>query len=153
VDFDAWLRSQKGMLILAGCSQTPAPQLLFSTTVGRIGEEDLTVFLVRNSDLSHVVSNLIPNRGYLIDESRSPVVEFARCYFNGKLLRRGRLYYGTGYWDDASQWKAAPMAFSRWADAIIKKIRSSYKSKHSSFYVGPNAAKWAKESKGELAVL
>jgi hypothetical protein len=150
-EFDAWLRNRDETVVLADCSQTPMPQLLSSVSIGRMGEESLRVFLVRSTDLPNVISRSIPNRGYLIDGLRSPVVEFSRCYFDDKLLRRGRLYYDPGFWDEKKQWKTKVAAFSRWADAILRRIRSAYKTKQSSSYVGPSATKWAKENNGELA--
>jgi len=150
-DFDAWLRAREGTVVLADYSQTSTPQLLPSATCARKDEESLRVFLVRDSDLRNVVSQPIPNQGFLVDCLRSPVVEFSRCYFNGDLLRSGRLYYDTGYWDEKKRWKAKPEVFWRWADAILRKIRSTYKTKRASSYVGPGAAKWAKESNGQLA--
>ena len=147
-EFDTWLRSRDGTVVLADYSQTSTPRSLPSVTKN---VENLRVFLARDSDLANVVTQPITNRGFLIDCLRSPVVEFSRCYFNRDLLRRGRLYYDTGYWDEQKQWQPKPDAFLRWADAIVGRIRRTYKTKHASSYVGATAAKWAKESNGELA--
>jgi hypothetical protein len=150
-DFDAWLRSREGTTVLADYSQTPVPRPLSSVTIGRMGEESLRVFLARDGDLPNVIFQSIPNRGYVIDVLRSPVVQFSRCYFNGHLLRCGRFYYETGYWDEEKQWKTKSDMFSHWADAILRRIRTAYKTKHFFYYVGPSAQKWRKETNGELA--
>jgi hypothetical protein len=47
-----------------------------------------------------VLRHISPERGYAVDLSKSPVIEFRRCVMTNECIQRGRLYYIPGYIED-----------------------------------------------------
>ena len=61
--------------------------------MGRIA---LRVYAVRPADLHSVKTKWIEQQGHwIIDQFDSPVLEIDRCYYDGRLIRRGRIYFAT----------------------------------------------------------
>src|SRR5262245_46527468 len=93
------LESKLPMSYLAYRSSNAAPQLLPSLEIARMGEDSLVVYLVQPHRLSGVHLHEVAKQGYwTIDVLRSPVVQLSRCYFNGEILRRGRLFFYPQYY-------------------------------------------------------
>lgn len=95
-----------------------------STIVKAMGEEVLTVYLSRPTDLQKIITREVPARDeWLVDLTQSPVVEFSRCYFDGQLLRRGRLYVVTHYYDEDSLLVEKSKEFVAWAKSLISTVK------------------------------
>jgi len=118
-----------------------------SLLVPSMGESWLTIYLAPSSQMENIVCEKVPSKGYwTIDSLFSPVVEFSRCYFNGKVLREGRLFYDTGYYDEFEKWVDKSKDFLKWAEKlfrITKKVLN--KSPDNQAYIGPNALIWIKK--------
>jgi hypothetical protein len=109
----------------------------------------LDYFLVRREDLPQVAMEHISAQGYwVVDYVRSPVVEFSSCFFNERVLRRGRVYYNEGY-DEGSEWRLKPEAFRAWAARVVAKTRKQLM-RHGTNFLGKRAAVWMKEKGGKL---
>ena len=66
----------------------------------------------------------VPAQGYwTIDVLRSPVREFNRCYYDGKMLRRRRLDYVDGFYGADDQWQIKADGFRSWARAVLRKTK------------------------------
>ena len=116
----------------------------------KAGEDWLHLFLVRPDDAANVVTQHVSAQGYWsIDALRSPVIEFQRCFFDGKSLRRGRAYFVDKYYDSNRVLAQKPEAFSKWAQAVLGVIRRKLH-RQGPDYFGDDAKRWASSGEGEL---
>jgi hypothetical protein len=62
---------------------------------------------------------------YPIDQLRSPIIEFDRCFYNKefKKMNDGRVYYNKGYWGDDHNFKTKNETFLKFADEFFKKLK------------------------------
>ena len=58
-----------------------------------------------------------------IDVLNSPVISCWRCYFDGTLIRRGRLYFETTILTDQHTIEKKPDSFIDWADRVLRRVR------------------------------
>ncbi|MBL8213735.1 MAG: hypothetical protein JNK87_23655 [Bryobacterales bacterium] len=109
-------------------------------------------YLVRAQDLGGVVLRHIPAQGYwVVDETRSPVVELDGGFDDGTILRRGRLYFQKGFYGENGQWIDKPQIFLEWAEEILKLAKKlSRRDQKLEAYVGPSAVQ--KQSSGCVLV-
>ncbi|HWZ31951.1 MAG TPA: hypothetical protein VNX18_11480 [Bryobacteraceae bacterium] len=107
-------------------------------------------YLVRSSDVGQVFYRNVPAQSrWIVDILRSPCIEFFGCHFDGTTLKRGRLFYDSGFYDDADNWVDKPADFQRWAKAVFRVARKCFKRElELGAYVGPRAKKWRDESHG-----
>jgi hypothetical protein len=121
-----------------------------SLNVGEDGQPWLFCHLVRESELVDVVTRHVPAQGYwIVDVVKSPVIEFNGCYFNGKILRRGRVYYVDGFYGADNTWVEKSEAFRLWAAGVLKTIKKVLK-KNGSEYIGETALAWLERENGKL---
>jgi hypothetical protein len=120
--FEASLRSLGDFAVLGSRSPSPMPLRLCSTVVETFGEELLRVYLARPQDVDQLHYRLIGNgTEYTPDVLRDPVIEFDRCFVSDGFIRRGRLYYVSGYFDEANRKIRKSEAFIEWADRVMRK--------------------------------
>ena len=116
----------------------------------KAGEDWLHLFLVRPSDVKRVVTQHVPAQGYWsVDALRSPVIEFQRCFFDGKVLRRGRVYFNESYYDLSGVLVQKPEAFRKWARVVLSTIRRNLH-RQGPDYIGPEAKMWLSSGEGAL---
>lgn len=146
------LRGLGPLHLLHSRSPTSEPKVIESVNVEENGQPWLFLYLVRPEDLGAVVTRHVPAQGYwTVDVLKSPVVEFNRCFFDGRILRRGRLYYIDGFYGANEQWTEKPEAFRQWARAILTKTKSTL-NKHKGDYIGTGAEAWLALGKGKLVM-
>ncbi len=110
-----------------------------TTAVEEGGQPWLFFYLVRPEELPDVVTRHVPAQNYwTIDVIRSPVIELNRSFFDGQILRRGRLYYTDSFYDehDALAYKSEP--FRAWAKSVVARVKRTLK-RQGGDYVGPIA--------------
>ena len=116
-----------------------------SPNVTTIRENDEGVvssgYLGRAQDFGKIVLRHIPAKGYwIIDCNRSPIVELSGGFYDGKILRRGRLYYQKGFYGEDDQWVNKAQDFLDWAEKVFKLAKKiSRRDKELSAYIGPSA--------------
>ncbi len=116
------------------------------------GHPWLSYYLVRECDLGDVVTRYVSAQGYWsIDSLRSPVMEFSSCYFDGEIIRRGRLYYVDGFYDEEA-WIEKSEGFRHWAKAVLRVTKKRLE-RHDSDYVGRAASEWVDREGGRLVEL
>ena len=99
--------------------------------------------LVRPSDLHNVVTIHVPAQQYwIVDEQRSPVVEMDGGFFDGNILRRGRLYYVTSFYGAGDERVTKCADFVRWAEALFRAVKRLYRYDDLNAYLGPGADAW-----------
>jgi hypothetical protein len=99
------------------------------------------LYLVRLRDLSDVVVKEVPAQSHWVVNSLfSPVVELDRCFYNGEVLKPGRLYYEDGFFD-RDKWVKKPPEFTAWAKRILAAARKTLKyDRQILAYLGPEAS-------------
>jgi hypothetical protein len=109
-------------------------------------------YLVRPQDLGAVVLRHIPAQGYwVVDATRSPVVELDGGFADGKILRCGRLYFEKGFYAENGSWVQKSEGFLRWAEEVLKLAKQwSRRDSKLDAYVGKSAKE--KQSSGWLLV-
>ena len=138
-ELETRLRSVEEMAILYSRSPKPEPKIVDSISFTENGAL-WALYLARASDLPDVKLKHVPAQGYWVVENLfSPVVEVSRCYYDGKVLKQGRLYYTDGFYDD-SEWVEKPPAFTAWAKRLFTAARKTLKNdKELMAYVGSEA--------------
>jgi hypothetical protein len=101
-----------------------------------MGKVNLRLAIARPESLGEIHLRRIPEQGYFLIELGSPVIEFDRCYFDGTILRRGRIYFRTG--------PGLEPAFVQWANKVLRSVRSELikDSALGPHYYGPAARDW-----------
>ena len=104
-------------------TSTPSQLSSLSFAPGQMGHRQLRAYIARVQDLPAIKTRFVPEQDYwLIDSSDSPVVEFSRCFFDGRVLRAGRAYFPS----DLRFRPHLPEAdFVKWADRVLNSIRKS----------------------------
>jgi len=147
---EASLKELGSLTIVHSRSPTSVPRTVPSADLSENGEPWLFFGLVRQSDLPKLLLEHVAAQSYWsIDELRSPVVELTNSYCDGTILRRGRVYYVDGYYDDQDQWVEKSDDFKQWAKTVLKVIRKNL-IKRGPEYVGAEALAWAKRTGGQL---
>lgn len=105
---------------------------------------DLTVYLVRPSDIKYVrIVRVAAQNTYAISPASPRIVEFTRSYFNGTVLREGRLYVDLTGADKEGK------HFLEWATQILDQVRKvlhQEKVLDYPVYIGSSARQWIAES-------
>lgn len=150
VSLEQTIRTLGPLLVLHSRSPASEPKVLESASIEENGQPWLFVLLVRPEDLQAVVTRHVPAQGYwTVDVSKSPVIEFNRCFFDSRILRRGRLYYVDGYYNANQTWEEKADTFRIWAKAVLTKTKKALK-KHNTDHIGVGAAAWLSSSGGKL---
>lgn len=146
-EFELEIKKNPEVIILAAKSDQKKPTILNSLG----GKMDcLGIYLTRKKLIDQVKLEYIAMQKYwLIDGLTSPAVEFDDGFFDGKILRRGRIYFETGFYDTKEKWQEKPEEFIKCGDSLIRWIRKKYKKdSKSGLYIGHCAEKWQKSQKG-----
>jgi hypothetical protein len=134
------LRERCPVAFLDTRSQQPAAVQLPGLEVAEFGKTRLRVLLAPPEALESVILEYIPQQGYwLVDSSRSPVIEMDRCYYDGSILRKGRLYYQRQFVDKGA-WVEKPADFQAWAKRVFTVVRKGLQRDPEVLaYLGPHA--------------
>lgn len=136
------LREVGPLVVLHKQAQTSEPRVLSNIECVENGRRWLSFCLARPEDLKSVVMRHVPAHGYwALDELRSPLIEFGACYFDERILRRGRMYYIEKYYGPDNTQVKKPDAFLAWAKAIFAASRK-YLKRLDADYAGDEALEW-----------
>jgi len=152
IEFEKAIRKKEEVIILGEPMYEPKLRIIESLSIKDINDEWFWVYLTRRNDLYAISIKKINKQQYwLIDPLHSPVVEFGKSSFNGKVLRRSRIYYDPYYYDEEGNVIEKPKDFIKWADSLLRWIRRHYKKDPVwGFYIGPAALEWYQRTGGEL---
>ena len=142
LELEARLKKVDELVVLHSRSPTPEPRVVHSMNFAEDGKQWLFVYLVRPNDLSTVQTRAISAQGYwVVNDLISPVVEVDRCYYDGKILRRGRLYYVDGFYDQKDQSIEKATEFKAWAKRLFAAARKTLTyDKELGAHIGPEAS-------------
>jgi hypothetical protein len=108
--------------------------------------------LIRKTDLANVITSHVASRNeWSVDVTRSLAIEFQCGFFDGTVLRRGRAYAVTAYYDERRELRAKDPAFIKSVDATLRSVKRMCR-RLNSYYIGPAADEWMKENHGTLNV-
>ena len=93
-------------------------------------------------------------QGYwVVDVLRSPALELSSCFFDGKILRRGRIYYVDGFYGEEGARVEKPDTLRTWAKRARAAIRKRL-AKHGDFEcIGADARAWLERGGGRLVLM
>jgi hypothetical protein len=149
-ELEARLHAAAEIFFIEGCSNQARPQQLADATVADMGKTPLRIYLVRPEDMASVVFRFVEDQQvWLVDDLRSPVIEFDRCYFARDLLRRGRLYYVPKYYREDGVFVSKSADFLAWSDGLLKVARKSL-TKIGNDYIGRQALAWKANHKNAV---
>lgn len=138
-ELERFLRIREPLCVLHSRSPVNEPQVLQTTDLIQGGKQWLFFKLVRSTDIDQVLMEYVPAQGYwTIDELRSPVIEFNRCYIDDQALRRGRLYYTEKFYGADGAVVEKPEEFRAWAQALFRSTKKYLKKKDVDYF-GPEA--------------
>lgn len=152
-DIEQKLRSRVPLTILHSRSPSESPRVLDSLNFEENGQPWLSLYLVRPEDLEHVVMHYVSTQGYwTVEVMPSPVIEFDRCFFDHRILRRGRVYYTDGFYNENDIPTAKSGEFKAWAKTVFSTMKKMMKRLEGSTfeYIAPDALAWLHASNGEL---
>ncbi len=136
------LRETGDFAILHSRSPTATPREVEHLDFSENGKPWLFLLLVLREHLADVQTRHVPEQGYwTIDVLTSPVVEFNRSFFDGRIIRPGRIYYVDGYYASNDVPVEKPEAFRSWAARTLRVVKKIL-AKRGSAYVGSAAAAW-----------
>lgn len=133
-----WL-GRDPIVVVHSRSVDGVPRILPSSDLEEAGRRWLFFGLLKREHLGALKMCHVPAQGYWsIDVVKSPIVEFDRCFFDGHVLRRGRLYFVDGYYDAHGSWVEKEESFRKWAKSLVASTRDRLL-RHNGDYVGPEA--------------
>lgn len=106
----------------------------------RMGQDSLFCFLAPHNLPRIVLAERDSPVKVHIDVDRSHLIEFWRSYCDGRVMRRGRLYYQNKLMRNG-EFLGKDDAFCNWADGVMSKVRKALQfHKELGAYVGAHAA-------------
>lgn len=117
-----------------------------------------TVLLAPNFRENQIKINKIDQQGYFLVNNRfSDIVEFSRGIYsdNANELKRGRLFYDTGYYEVDGTFLKKSNDFMTWADGLVARFKKQFLKKTewgSSVYFSINAIDWIEKNKIKVAI-
>ena len=134
-DLSGWLR-RLGARFLVGSARS----------IDSLGElerlQELTAYLAREQDVGDLAFRTLGHGpSTILDEQRSPVIEFSRSVLHAGRLGRGRFYVVTRYWSPGGERTEKPQEFLAWADRVFRTVKLRLRYVHSlGAYCGAEAA-------------
>lgn len=139
VEFDEHIRLANGVVFvpcrLKTAVVTPQKSAVCDTPLLESSSDNLTLYMCRPDDLHQLHPHERPVLGdWTVNPRKAPVVEFWRSYFDGRVLKRGRLSFEL---DGQSR------DFNRFADSLLRHIRRKYTRSDFGAYAGDHALSMA----------
>ena len=144
-EFEQMIQKKGGIAFVP--EQLPDGQIITVNTLTQKyelnGRKVQKTYLVQEHHLENLKIQPIGSSNlWYVDNTSSLAVEFMKSTVIERQIHRGRLYFEAGYFEPDGQWSAKPEDFVRWADSLIRWIRTHYaKDDRTQFYVGPNTQK------------
>ncbi len=126
-----------------------------SLSVSSIRDNELLKCLVLEKQKNALDIKKIDANTYSINRNHSPVIELRRSFYDTEqqLLRRGRLYYTKGFWNEAGEWKEKDADFMEAADKLFKWFRKTYKDSKMDDWKGITVTQRVKDRVNEGLIL
>lgn len=152
--FGEYLRQNGGDDVKILPEKFRSPKMLIVPNV-TIDDDQLGLCITKSSYMSQIVIEYFESTDFwVVNTLLSPVIELTKSYYNGQILRRGRLYFMAGFFDVQGNWVTKGTAFEKWGDKLLRWIRKNYqRHPENHFYFGEHAWEWHKGNQGAIGVL
>jgi hypothetical protein len=139
------LRQKVGLRLLSSRSPRREPVEIESPILSQVG-----CLLVPDLSVSIKLDHIEKQGYWNVNTLFSEVLEFSGCHFDEKALKRGRLFYDSGFYN-AEHWQEKSARFLAWAETVFRTAKKTLKRVPSlDAYVGEDAKHW--RSKGGVFV-
>lgn len=146
------IRELEPVIVLHMRSDDGRPRILDSLSFKGEGNYWLYYDIVREPDLGSIPLSYVNGANYWkMDVLTSPIVEFSRSFYDGKLMRRGRIYFIESYFDENDALVFKNEDFLKWARKILRVVRKIL-FKHGTDYLGPEAKELLERSEIVLSI-
>lgn len=141
INVEALLRKSSNVRFVRRSAQGPLPVQVRSLVVDSYGSDDLSLAIVRASDLPHLCPvQLQGTSTFLVTSMYAAVVELDRCFVDATLIRSGRLYFSEKHLEKDGRWRENSPEFLKWAAELIQNTkRSLRKIDGTRYYAGEQA--------------
>jgi hypothetical protein len=131
-------RVAEGGGVLLQCTQDSATPIALGSSDGVEQRFNGVFFVCLAKEIGQVEFRYIETMGYwMVEDTRSPVVEYTFGLQDGRGLGNGRLYYGNGYFE-GEDWVPHSDDFNEFADSLFRWVRRYFvRDRASGVYVGP----------------
>jgi len=151
-DLEARLRQKDDVIILHSRSREKNLRVIDSVNFSENGSEWLYLHLARRRDISLINMRYVPVQNYwVIDVNESPVIELNKSFYDGKIIRPGRLFYNEYYFNSKNVLVKKSEEFCKWASMSFIEAKRGLKKAVAFYYMGSDTEKW-KSNGGELAL-
>ena len=117
----------------------------------QMGQTALRVYATRPNEIEQIKVRWIEQqRHWIVDSLDSPVLEIDRCYYDGHLIRRGRVYFAT---DLRFRPHLSDEDFAKWGSSVLGRIRRRLildREIHPFCYVSERVKRWLDDRAGIL---
>lgn len=145
------IRALEPVAVLHRRSTGPHPRVVDSLRYREDGRDWLFFELARPSDVASLALRHVEGPEYwTVDIRTAPVLEFSRPFYDGTIIRRGRIYFVSSYFDGNGVPILKDEAFVKWGKRVIRRVRGVL-SRQGSFYIGPEARELLDASRLSLA--
>jgi hypothetical protein len=147
------IRAAGDVCFLGDRSPTARPFELGTIAFRPAGEPPrLKCFIVRRQELPSVSTRFVAMENcWLVEDAKSPVVEFSPGLFAGSRLTRGRAYFAA---DLRFRHQQPDPGFVSWGDRMLTRIRKELTRRPESappwLYFGASAVQWIRDSGATL---
>ena len=130
------------------------PEIVPTTEVPKMGESILKICICHPDDLEKIVFVPVSGQNYHVpDPIRSPLLELNRCFFDGKHLRRGRLYFISHFFNEEGVKTSKGKQYVSWAKSLLNRaVEGLTKDLASESFVGLEAESLRSSGKCEFVV-
>jgi hypothetical protein len=147
-DLEAAIRTTGDVCFLGEESPTAQPVELGALVPASVTVPPRFKYLIlRRQELLGVSTRFVAAQGYwLIEATRSPVIEFSPCRFTGSTLTRGRAYFSS---DLRFRPEPPDPDFVRWGDRVLTRIKKKLTRRQEFapwLYFGASALQWVQDS-------
>lgn len=128
-------------IILSDRSNNFLPRISNSLTCDEYGQMQLFYYLARKKDLENIFMKHVSEQNYwAIDAVRSPVIEYTGCFYDGRILAPGRIYYIDKYYSDSGEIIEKSHDFKIWAKSVFRQTRKVLLKQEGNFrFIGKKA--------------
>nr|BDT31280.1 hypothetical protein MFMH1_09490 [Myxococcus sp. MH1] len=113
------LRTGEDFRVINGLAEKPE----IIEAEGALADQERMVFLARAVDLREVRFQPVPGKSlYRVDSIDSPVVEFSPCRVSNSVIRPGRLFFKTRYYEGERGVDKSP-GFLTWSAWLMARCR------------------------------
>jgi hypothetical protein len=145
------LQSRLRIQVVSERAESSTPKLIGMVSY-ELSDQPRRCYLVSPDLVNSIVMRYVPAQGYwTIDVLKSPVIELDKSFFDGRILKPGRMYCESQFLDDSGELVVKPEIFLKWSKSVMNSLRKSLvKNGRSIYYVGGDTMRKAEAGEIQL---